>query len=122
MAYSTYTEVRRVINCPFLEDSDITALILQSDAEIDKMIGAQTAGDRLVEKVSVLLTAQVIKGRWPEARSIGEWTEDWGNIIERWQVEVDRVFSLYKSVRITSGAYQVIDEDERYDESRVRVK
>lgn len=122
MAYCDYEDVRRIINCPQLENADITDMILASDAEINKRIGTQTAGDELIKKLSYLLTAQTIKGRYPDAITIGQYTEQWENIQEVWDKEIEKIYRLYKSVRITSTGYQVIDEDDRYEESTVRVK
>jgi len=57
MAYCTASDARLIVNTA-LTDEEITGIIEMSDAEIDARIGAQTAGDVLIKKLSVLQLIQ----------------------------------------------------------------
>jgi hypothetical protein len=115
MAYSTYDDVRRVINTS-LEDSYITEIIAWSDAEIDKQLGSQSSSDELIEKLSVLLTARTIKTRQPTSMGAGAYRET-HDPIPIWTHEIDKIYSLYRSgAKIYGTPYEHIDEDERYTE------
>jgi len=113
MVYSTFTEVGDVIIYAPLTSTRVTAMILQSDAWIDKKLGAQVAGDKMIERLSVLLTARAIKGRQPTAQTAGEfrYTHD---PVKQWNLEIAEIVKMYQSPLITGSAYQKIVEDDRY--------
>jgi glutamate synthase domain-containing protein 3 len=113
MAYCTVSDVKLVINTT-LTDDQITGIIEMSDAEIDKRIGAQTEGDKLIKKLSMLITAHVIKTRQPKSQAIGEYREDSGNVLEVWEREIERIYRLYKTTKVKGSDYRHIDEDKRY--------
>ncbi len=69
--YCTASDVRLIVETS-LSDSDIEALVEMSDAEIDTRIGAQSPSDKLMKKLSALITACAVKTRQPSAVSIGE--------------------------------------------------
>ena len=115
MPYCTPSDVRTIINT-VLTDDQINDIIETSDAEIDKRIGPQGASDKLVKKLSMLLTAHTIKTRQPQSLVIGEYREDASNIIEVWEREIDRIFGLYKTSIIKASEYEHIDESKRYPE------
>ncbi|HUV53890.1 MAG TPA: hypothetical protein VMW03_01650 [Candidatus Krumholzibacteriaceae bacterium] len=115
MAYCTASDVRRIIHTS-LTDSEITSIIEMSDAQIDKRLGAQSPSDKVVKKLSMLLTAKTIKGRQPRSVAAGEYREDSGDILEVWTQEIEGLFRLYKSPTIKASEYRHIDEDERYPE------
>lgn len=114
MTYCTASDVRLVINTS-LTDSEVTSIIEQSDAEIDKRIGSQ-ASNYLVEKLSALITAKTIKARQPQTTAIGEYREDQGNILQVWSDETERIFRLFSSSKTVASSYNVIDESDRYKE------
>jgi len=113
MAYCTASDVRRIIHTS-LTDSEITSIIETSDPQIDKRLGAQSPSDKLVKKLSMLLTARTIKARQPRSVAAGEYREDSGDVIDVWTHEIEGLFRLYKSPTIKASEYRHIDEDERY--------
>jgi len=118
MAYCTATDVRQIIHTS-LTDSDIASIIETSDAQIDKRLGAQSSSDKVVKKLSMLLTAKTIKGRQPRSVAAGEYREDAGGIIEVWTQEIEALYRLYKSPSVKASEYRHIDEDERYPEEEM---
>ena len=113
MVYSTFTEVGFIIIYAPLSDANVTAMIVQSDAWIDKKLGAQSTNDALIERLSALLTARSIKGRQPQSQGAGEFTYA-HNPVTEWNREIDEIVRMYQSPLITGSAYQQIDEDDRY--------
>ena len=113
MAYCTASDVRLIIHTS-LTDSDITSIIETSDAQIDKRLGAQSSSDKVVKKLSMLITAKTIKARQPRSVAAGEYREDSGNILEVWTQEIEELYRLYRSPSVKASDYRHIDEDERY--------
>jgi hypothetical protein len=99
-----------------LTDTDIVAVIEMSDAEIDARIGTQTSGDKIVKKLSMLLTAHTIKTRQPQSQAIGEYREDAGDVLEVWEREIERIYRLLFKTKISASQYGSIDEKKRYPE------
>jgi hypothetical protein len=99
-----------------LTDTEISGIIEMSDAEIDSRIGSQSASNKLVKKLSVLLTAHAIKTRQPKSVAIGEYREDSGNVLEVWEREIERIYRLYKVVSVKASDYRFIEEGKRYPE------
>jgi len=116
MAYCTATDVRSIIQTS-LTDSEITNIIETSDAEIDRRIGPQEPSDKLIKKLSMLLTAHTIKTRQPQSQAIGEYREDAGNVPWLWEREIERIYRLYKVTSIKASDYRHIEESERYPEA-----
>jgi len=108
--------VRLVIETA-LTDQEIEGIVEMSDAEIDGRIGSQSGSDMLVKKLSVLLTARSIKTRQPQAQAIGEYREESGGVFEAWGEEIERMFKLKKTARVTGSEYWHIDEKKRYPEA-----
>jgi len=115
MAYCTVADVRAIINTS-LTDEQITSIIETSDAEIDRRIGAQNPDDKLVKKLSMLLTAHTIKTRQPRSQAIGEYREDAGDVLKVWEREIERIYRLYKGVSVKGSEYMHIEESKRYPE------
>ena len=113
MAYCTAADVRQIIHTS-LSDSDINSIIETSDAQIDKRLGAQSPSDKVVKKLSMLITARTIKGRQPRSVAAGEYREESGDIIEAWSREIEGLFRLYTSPAVKASEYRHVDEDERY--------
>ncbi len=99
-----------------LSDSDIEALVEMSDAEIDGRIGAQSPSDKLVKKLSALITASAVKTRQPQAVSIGEYREETGSVLEVWEREIRRIYRLKGTPAVKGSEYMHIDEEKRYPE------
>ena len=114
MAYCLWTDVTRIITT-IMGQSDVEAIIAQSDAWINKMLGSQTEGDKLIEQLSALLTAIEIKALQPTSMGAGEYRET-HNPASRWQAKVREIVRLYKGPKVQGSAYQHIDEDDRYTE------
>jgi hypothetical protein len=115
LAYSTATDVRRIVHTS-LTDADITSIIEISDAQIDSRLGSQSSTDKVIKKLSMLLTARTIKERQPNSVAVGEYKESQGDLIELWTKEIKELYRLYEPPVISSSSYQHIDEDERYPE------
>ena len=113
MAYCVAADVRLIIHTS-LSDSDITSIIETSDAQIDKKLGAQSPSDKVVKKLSMLVTARTIKGRQPRSVAAGEYREESGDILEAWGREIEALIRLYESPSIKASEYRHVDEDERY--------
>ena len=113
MAYCTAADVRTIVQTS-LTDEQIKSIIETSDAEIDRRIGAQDPSDKLVKKLSILLTSYTIKTRQPRSQGIGEYREDADDVLEVWKREVERIYRLYKGVSVKSSEYGHIDESKRY--------
>lgn len=114
--YCEPDHVRTVINTT-LADDQIAAIIEMSDAEIDRRIGTQPTSDRLIRKLSMLLTAYVVKTRQPQSQAIGEYREDAGDVLEVWEREIERIFRLHTGARVTGSEYGHIDESKRFPEA-----
>ena len=115
MAYCVSSDVRLIVNTT-LTDVEITGIIEMSDAEIDARIGTQISGDKLIKKLSMLLTAHTIKTRQPQSQAIGEYREDAGDVLEVWEREIEQIYRLYKGASVKATDYEHIDESKRYPE------
>ena len=113
MVYCTAADVRLIVETS-LTDTEISGIIEMSDAEIDSRLGSQDSSDKLIEKLSVLLTAHAIKTRQPRSLAVGEYREDAGDVLEVWEREIERIYRLYKGVSVKASEYRHIDEDTRY--------
>lgn len=113
MPYCTAADVRTMVDTA-LTDGEIASIIETSDAEIDRRIGVQSDSDRLVKKLSMLVTASAIRSRQPQTQVIGEYREDAGDALRVWEREIERIFRLYQVSSVTSSEYMKIDESERY--------
>lgn len=73
MPYSTYADVRLIVDTK-LTNANITSLIVLADQEIvTKQLTARAAND--LKTISMLLTAAWIAGRDPYVRSVGDYRE-----------------------------------------------
>lgn len=115
MPYCTASDVRMIIHTS-LTDTDIVAVIEMSDAEIDKRLGPQSGSDKVIKKLSVLLSAHIIKQRQPRSVAAGEYSEDAGDVLEVWERETERIYRLYKGVSVKATEHRYIDESKRYPE------
>ena len=95
MAYCTASDVRIIVNTS-LTDDQITTIIETSDAQINKIIGTQSTSDKLIKKLSMLMTAKVVKTRDPQSQSIGEYQQASGNIIYIWDAEIRDIMAIYR--------------------------
>ena len=113
MAYCAPSDVRLVLET-VLTDAQIVEVIDMSDAEIDIRLGAQDPGDRVVTKLSALITAHAIKTRQPGSVAVGEYREDSRDVLGVWEGEIERLFRLKKVPGIAASKHRRIDEEERY--------
>jgi len=113
--YCTPSDVRLLVTTT-LEDVDVSRLIDQSSAEIDKRIGAQSTSDQVVEKLCALITAYTIRIQRPQSEVLGERRANMGRNLDRWLKEIERLYKLCSSIGSTvkSSDYQKIDEESRY--------
>lgn len=114
MAYCLWTDVTRIISTT-MGQTDVEAIIAQTDAWINKLLGAQTEGDKLIEELSSLQTAIRIKTLQPTSMGAGEYRET-HNPAFVWRARVKEIVRLYKAPKVQGSAYQHIDEDDRYTE------
>ena len=105
MPYSTPTDIRAIIHTA-LTDTEITELITQSDAEIDKRIGVPSS-DPLITKLSALITARTIRHRQPSSTTIGDYRQETSDDLSS---EINSIFKLYQSSHIKSSSYQAKEE------------
>ena len=96
MSYCGPSDVRLIIETS-LTDDELETLIEMSDAEIDRGLGAQPVDDRLISKLSMLLTAITVRGRDPESFAAGEYREQGGSAVESWRREAEEIKRLYRS-------------------------
>jgi len=115
LAYCTAADMRTVLDTS-LTDGEITSIIETSDAEIDRRMGVQDSSDRLVKKLSMLVTAHAIRTRQPQAQAVGEYREDVGDVFGVWEREIERVYRLCKCVSVKASEHSYIDEGSRYPE------
>ena len=115
MGYCTASDVRLIIHTS-LTDVEIGGIIDLSDAQIDMRLGPRDASDKVVKKLSMLLTARTIRQRQPRSVAAGEYREDAGDVLEVWGREIEELFRLYRRPSVKASEYRHIDEDERYPE------
>lgn len=114
--YCRPSDVRLLVSTT-LEDVDIERFIEQSSAEIENRIGAQSTSDQIVMKLCAFITAYTIRIQRPQSEGIGTRRVEMGNILERWEKEIERLYKLYRGTDIvTASEYASIDEDERFPE------
>jgi len=94
MGYCTPSDVRAIIETT-LTDEEIESIIETSDAYIEKLIGPQSTTDKLIKRLSILLTARLIKTRDPNSRAIGEYKET-HNPIKVWNREIEEILGAYR--------------------------
>jgi len=112
--YCTPSDVRLLVSTT-LENEDISRLIEQSSAEIERRIGTQSTSDQVLEKLCALITAYTIRIQHPQSETLGERRADRGRNLDRWAKEIERLCNMYKSsFKVRSSGYQKIDEDARY--------
>ena len=112
MPYCSASDVRAIIDTS-LTDTQIAAIIDESDAWIDKQLGAQSASDKLIRKLSKLITAREVKTQQPTSTQIGDYSET-HNPILFWDQQIQDILKMYRASKLKSTPYQHIDEDERY--------
>ena len=110
--YCSASDVRSIIHTG-LSDSEIETIIELSDAEIDKRLGPRDPSDKLIRKLSMLLTAQTVRLRQPGSMAVGEYSESSGELDGALVREIDGIWRLYHGVAVSSSSYGVIDEDDR---------
>ena len=110
--YCSALDVRSIIHTG-LSDSEIETIIELSDAEIDKRLGPRDPSDKLIRKLSMLLTTQTVKLRQPGSVAVGEYSESGEGLDEVLVREIDGIWRLYHGVAVSSSSYSVINEDER---------
>lgn len=116
MPYCTAADVRRLVHTS-LGDTDIASEIALSDAWIDRRLGAQSSSDKVITRLSVLLTVRAIKTRQPNSVVVGEYRDVQGDILAVLKMDIDEIFSSYSGGFIVKGSdYRHIDEDTRFPE------
>ncbi|MBS7623830.1 hypothetical protein KEJ39_09225 [Candidatus Bathyarchaeota archaeon] len=111
MSYCTPADVRRVINTT-LADGDITELISETDAWIEKKLGTQSLSDKLIRRLSALKTAIIIRSRDPQSFAIGEYSETAGTftVQQVWKQEIDEILKLYTKISFIKSTGYATDE------------
>lgn len=114
MAFSTPDDVRRFVHTGLL-DPALTDMITWTDARINAELGTQTAG-AIVNRLSALMTARDVRNRLPQSRGVGEFRENFGDVLEMMEKAIADAMATLTEPLIVASAYQHIDEDERYTE------
>jgi len=112
MTYCTASDIRSIVHTG-LSDGEIEAIIALSDAEIDKRLGSQDSSDKVIKKLSMLLTAKTVKLRQPGIVAVGEYSENNEDLFQVLDAEIEKIYRLCSSSSISSSRYGVIDEEER---------
>jgi len=94
MTYCTPSDVRLIIDTD-LTDDEIEKIIATSGAYIDRLLGAQSTSDQLINRLSVLLTARFIKTRQPTSTAIGEYRET-HDPLKVWNAEIQEITTEYR--------------------------
>jgi len=113
--YCEPSDVRLLVSTT-LENVDLSRLIEQSSAEIDRRIGVQSTTDQAVEKLCALITAYTIKIQRPQSEALGTRRVEMGVTLELWQKEIERLYRLYKTPIVSATEYASIDEEARFPE------
>ena len=98
MSYCEPKDVLRIIETPMIDD-DVQELINEADAEINVDCGTQTVGDLYIRKLSMLITALMIRTKDPSSVSIGEYSESNSKILDLWSQKIKEI-----KKKIISGA------------------
>ncbi len=109
--YCSASDVRSIIHTG-LTDSEIEAIIELSDAEIDKRLGQRDPSDKVIKKLSMLLTAKTVRLRQPSSVTLGEYRESIDELNDILVRDIDTIWRLYSTVSISSSNYFVIDDDD----------
>jgi len=105
LPYSTPADIRAIIHTD-LSDAEISDIITQSDAEIDRRIGPQLS-DPLITKLSALITARTIKHRQPTSFTVGEYrTEKTDDLTPR----INDILRLLQSPHVEASPYRAKEE------------
>jgi hypothetical protein len=107
MPYCQPEHVRLHAETP-LTDEEITTLIEESDAEINRRHGTQESTDPLIRKLSALLTAKAILSKNPVAVTVGNYTET--QRLDDLTAEINAIQRLYTQPKITATPYAVKEE------------
>jgi len=110
--YCTASDVRSIIHTG-LTDPEIEAIIELSDAEIDKRLGQRDPSDKVIKRLSMLLTARTVKLRQPGRVAAGEYSESNTDFQQVVEAEIEKTWRLCSGVTISSSSYSIIDEDDR---------
>ena len=70
-------------------------IIETSDAYIDRLLGTQDVSNKLIKRLSMLLTAKMIKMREPQSQTIGDYSESQSNVLQVWDQEIKEILVLY---------------------------
>lgn len=97
MPYTYPENVRRLVDTP-LTDAEISSIIEESDAEVDKRVASPITGDPLIRRLSTLITVKTIRTRDPENITVGEYSESdsLGDI----DAEIEAVTRLYAQPKV----------------------
>ena len=110
--YCSASDVRSIIHTG-LSDSEIENIIELSDSEIDKRLGPQDPSDKVIKRLSMLLTARTVKLRQPGSVAVGDYSESNEQFLRVVEAEIEKTWRLYHGVAVSSSSYGVIDEDDR---------
>ena len=109
--YCSAQDVRSIIHTG-LTDSEIEVIIGLSDAKIDKRLGPRDPSDKLIRKLSMLLTAQTVRLRQPGSVAMGEYSESGEGLDDALVGEIDTIWKLYHGITVSSSSYGIIDEND----------
>ena len=110
--YCTVSDVRSIIHTG-LSDSEIEAIIELSNAEIDKRLGPRDPSDKVIRKLSMLLTAKTVRLRQPGSVTVGEYSESSEDFLRVADDEIKNIWRLYTGVNVSSSSYEIINENDR---------
>lgn len=114
--YCSVTDVTWYIGAGGLTDAQITSQITMQSAIIDKRLGSQSTSDEVVKNLCALMTAREIARKRPDEIQLLGTSQNWESTMRDWDQRIRELSKMYKTPKVKPSAYQVIDEDDRFDE------
>lgn len=92
MPYSTYTDVKSIVDTD-MSDAEVTNIITWVDAVIDMKVDTGSLTAAFLENISATYASLRVMLKDPNARSLGEYSENRGVAIKMLKDEVDFLFA-----------------------------
>jgi len=93
VAYSTFTDVKSIVDTD-MSDAEVTNVITWIDALIDLTIDSGTAGAVFLEALSATWSAYRVMLKDPNARSLGEYSENRAQALKYLKDEIDFMLAI----------------------------
>lgn len=94
MAYCTNTQVRAIVDTD-ITDAEITDLITESDAYLDVILNTGSLSATILQMLSRLYTAYRCMLKDPNARSLGEYSENRAEALHLMKAEFEMIVGVF---------------------------